>query len=365
MTSSPLVRQATLIRQISPGRRLPTRLPTCLRYGSLHTNKIVFSDDINYYTNTWSWTSVALTRFATNGSLSVRGFDARLVESFTASTDPTVYTNYANMDCTNLTPPFAWEAIPNGVSSAQAVLNYQYAVNFSATNLVQVVNFDIVTGSDPNINSGNPTTNFPGLCFPAGSAYVNSFAVEVLAYLQLPAGTNSFWVDSDDASAVFTGTNLTDTSTSLMSNNGVTHQSFTWYVPQAGLYPVHIVMQQGWGGGYLGLNTLNLTAGTTNLVNSASSSVQAFYPLVVESSTSIKGPYTVDAAANAGNALTTASSLCESGTGTITNLTVTGGTLTLPASGPPKFYRLDGPRATRFTHATKSGSNVVITYQAN
>ena len=70
------------------------------------------------------------------------------------------------------------------------------------------------------------------------------------------------------------------------------------------------------------------------LVNAAGG-VQAYYPLVVESSTSIKGPYTVDAAANAGNQHSlTAPALCESGAGTITNLTVTGGDVDPPGFRP-------------------------------
>ena len=342
-----------------PGATVTYLMTNLFKYGTLHTNSIVFRDypTGTYFTNTWSWTATALTPFATNGSLSVRGFDARLVQSWGGAGN---YPTYANIDDAN-------GGIPNTVASAQAVLNYQYAVSFAATNWVQLVNFDR-DPTDTQMFNGNALTNFPGLCIPASASnpdYVDSFAVEVFAYLQLPAGTNWFYVDSDDAVGVYTGTNLTDTSKELLHYDGVTHQSFSWYVPVAGLYPVHILMEEGWGGAYLGLCTLNLTAGTTNVVNSASSSVQAFYPLVVESAPTIKGPYTVDAAANAGNQLTTVPALCQSGTGTITNLTVTGGTITVPASGPPKYYRLDGPRATRFTGAKKVGSNVVITYQAN
>jgi hypothetical protein len=42
---------------------------------------------------------------------------------------------------------------------------------------------------------------------------------------------------------------------------------------------------------------------------------------------------------------------------------VTGGTLTIPISGSKQFYRLDGPRKTKITSITKSGSNFVINYQ--
>ena len=353
-----------------PGATVSWVITNKLAWGSVHTTTVVFEDDQTLnghnvlHTNTWSWTVAFLSRFADSGALSARGFDTRLVQSYSTSSDPAVYTNYANIACAETDPKITpWEAFGNSVAGAQAVLNYQYTVSYAATNLVQTVNFDRNTTDDQMFN-GNALTNFPGLCLPAGDAYVNSFAVEVLAYLQLPAGTNNFYVDSDDAVAVYTGTNLTDTSTVLLHNDGVTHQSFDWVVVAAGLYPVHIVMEEGWGGAYLALCTLNRTAGTTNLVNTPGSNVQAYYPLACLSSTSAKGPFTFDAAANAGNVLQTSPSYCQSGAGALTNLTVTGGTMTFPLPSAPKYYRLDGPRKTRFTGATKSGSNLVISYQA-
>ena len=42
------------------------------------------------------------------------------------------------------------------------------------------------------------------------------------------------------------------------------------------------------------------------------------------------------------------------------NQAVIGGTNTIPILGPTKFYRLDGPRPTKITNVTKSGSNLVI-----
>jgi hypothetical protein len=353
-----------------PGAMVFWTITNLFPWGSWHTNKVVFQDDYNttpssWHTNVWSWTSAVLTRFATNGSLSLRGFDARLVQSYSTSADPAVYTNYANINCTNHTPPYTvWQAIGDGVASAQAVLNYQYAVSYAATNIAQLVNFDRST-TDSQMFNGNATTNYPGLCLDISDTYANSFAVEVLAYLQLPAGTNTFYVDSDDAVGVYTGHTLNNDSTVLLLNNGVTHQSFNWYVPQDGLYPVHILHEEGWGGAYLGLCTLDLTAHTTNVVNSAASPVKAFYPLVVESATAPGGPYAVDAAANAQNALQTADSPCAGGSGAIHNYTVTGGTLTVPISSSPKYYRLYGPRSTKFLSMTQVGSNLVITYQAN
>jgi len=143
--------------------------------------------------------------------------------------------------------------------------------------------------------------------------------------------------------------------------------TFNWFVPAAGLYPIRIIFEEGMGGSYLVLSSVD--AGGTHVLNSSASSIQAFYPLVVESATAPDGPYTVDAYANAHNALQTADALCQNGTGPIHNYTVTGGTLTLPlsaiSSSSPKYYRLYGPRSTRFLSTTQAGPNLVITYQAN
>jgi len=168
-------------------------------------------------------------------------------------------------------------------------------------------------------------------------------------------------VDTDDAVGIYSGTNLTDTSTVLLEYNGVTHEAFDFVVAANGLYPFHIIYEEGQGAAYLVLSSVN-NNGTT-LVNAAGG-VNAFYPLVCKSSTSVAGPYTVDTAANARNALTTTSVLCG-GAGAALNQKVTGGTLTVPISGGAKFYRLDGPRSTKITNITRVGSNVVITYQAN
>jgi len=119
--------------------------------------------------------------------------------------------------------------------------------------------------------------------------------------------------------------------------------------------------EQGQGSAFLVMHSVNLSDNSETLLN-APGGVNAFYPLVCRSSTSVAGPYTADAAANAGNVLTTASTLCD-GAGAALNLTVTGGTLTVPISGPAKFYLLDSPRPTKITGFTKAGSSLVITYE--
>jgi hypothetical protein len=311
---------------------------TLYAWGSKHTNIVAFMDSAsNWQTNTWTWTTAYPNLFASNslplGSLAVRGFDARMVQSLAANIGGTGGLN-------------------NSVASAQAVLNYQYAVDLAATNIVPLVAWDIV---DPPSHYG-AVTNFPGLCLPPWD--VNSYAIQVLAYLQLTAGVHKFHIDSDDSVGIYSGASLTDTSMVLYQKDGVAHADFEVAVPADGLYPFNIIFEQGGGDAYLCLYSVNPDTSTT-LVNAAAG-LPAFYPVVCRSSATVKGPYTgVVAPSSAG--VTTTDVACTSGVGF--NQTVTAGTFTIPVSSTPKFYRLDGPRATKITNISKDVSNVVITYQ--
>jgi hypothetical protein len=316
----------------------PTGLPPSLAL----TNTVTFKDNVGVQQSfTWTYSYASILNASASlpvGSLSVRGFDARMVQS-----------SAANMGGSG--------GLSSSVASAQAVLAIppSYAVDLTSTNIVQTVAWDL----NPPGGYG-ATANFPGLCQPP--ANINSFAIETFAYLQLTAGPHRFSVNSDDAVGIYSGANLADMSIVLVENNGVTHAVFEFFVPVDGLYPFHIIYQEGGGSAYLVLNSVDLSSGSTNLVNTAGS-VNAYYPFVCRSSTSLAGPYAVDVAANAGNVLTMADVPCD-GSGAALNQTLTGGTLTVPVVGSAKFYRLDGPRQSKITGITKSGSNVVITYQA-
>ena len=311
------------------------------------TNTLIFKDNHNVWqTNTWIYSygvSLQATNSLSVGSLAVRGFDARMVQS-----------SAANIGGSG--------GLDNSLNSARAVLANppQYAVDLAATNIVQVVAWDL------NASAYGALTNFPGLCIPP--ANVNSYAIETFAYLQLTAGPHRFYVNDDDRAGVYSGANLTDAGAAVLfetPSSGTTfHGTFDFFVPASGLYPFRIIYEQATGAAYLVLHSVNLSDNSQMLVNTnAVGGVNAYYPLVCKSSTSVAGPYTVDNAANAGNVLTTADVLCD-GTGGALNQSLTGGTLTVPISGTAKFYRLDGPRATKITSITKSDSNVIIAYQA-
>jgi hypothetical protein len=230
----------------------------------------------------------------------------------------------------------------------------QYAVDYSATGLVQSVAWAL------DASASGAITNFPGLCIGT-TTYQDSFAVETLTYLQLSAGAHRFHVDSDDSVGVYSGTNLTDTSTVLVQKDGTLHASFDFVVEADGLYPFTIIYQEGGHPATLVLSSENLADGTRILLNDTLG-VPAFYPLVWNSSASVSGPYTVDAVANASNSIMTSNVLCD-GSGDPLNQVVTGGTVTVPVGSAAKFYRLAAPRSSKITSVKKTGSNLVINYQ--
>ena len=301
---------------------------------------------MSWQTNSWAYSYATVLQAANSlplGTLTVPGFDARMVLSYSPG-DPT----YANIGASG--------GLGNSVDAAKALLAIppQYTVNLTSTNIAQTVNWGIIGSEYPSAG------NFPGLCLP--TANPNSFAVEVFAYLQLTAGVHRFYVDSDDDVGVYMGANLAATSPVVVETTGVVHESLDFFVPADGLYPFHVIYEEGGGAAYLRLQSVNLSDNSQTVLN-APGGVLAFYPLVCKSATAVAGPYTADAAANAGNVLATADVLCD-GTGTALNQTLTGGTITIPIAGAEKFYLLDGPRPSKITSIKKVGSNVVITYQA-
>jgi len=216
--------------------------------------------------------------------------------------------------------------------------------------------------------------------------------------LQLPAGTNVFWVGHDDAVGIYSGYSPTDTGVVLFENDGSGDGTFSWYVPAAGLYPIHIIFQQGGGGADLILASANGTGEGT--VVGAPGGIPAYYPVPsnvppvwtpsswtnwnLMSSTVVKGlsNYTTPVAttlkssapAPVANAVPTlvAGVGCD-GTNTVLNQTVTGwtwsgsasgtNTITFAAPSSQTYYRLYGPGISTILSCTKSNANLVITYR--
>lgn len=313
-------------------------IPTLLPWGSQHTNKVAFKDSANtWQTNTWTWTTAYPHLFASNslplGSLSVRGFDARTVQSDNGGT---------SLDNT-LARALQQLAIPPTIP-----------IDRKATSIVQVLSWDETTA---------PPENVPGLC---GGNYIN-IAVESLAYLELSAGLYRFHISTDDRCGLYSGAGFADANAqALWENPGNTADTtFDVAVEAAGLYPIRCIWEETGGGAHLHLWSTNITTGDPEvLINDPANPagvVKAWYPLVLRSSASVAGPYAVDSSAV--NLLNTADVDDPNCSPTVVGSMVTGGTFTVPISGTARYYRLEGPRSSKITKFEKTGSNIKITYQ--
>jgi hypothetical protein len=181
-------------------------------------------------------------------------------------------------------------------------------------------------------------------------------------------------VDSDDAVAVYSGADVTDTSTALVYNDGVTHTDFDFFAPADGLYPFNITFEEGNGDAYLCLYSVDLLSGVQSLVNTNGGAVAAFYPPPIwncMSSTSVKGLTNYNTAV--ANTMTTNKAVITTSAGVDCsgssgfNQTVTGwsgtNTITLPAPSSATYYRLSGPGSSKILSYKQSGTNLVITYR--
>jgi hypothetical protein len=284
-------------------------------------------------TNTWTYSYPFLS--AANalpiGSLTVRGFDVRTVESINGG---------VNLD--------------NSLSRAaqQLAIPPQIPIDIAATSIVQILNWN---------QTGDPT-NVPGLC-PAGE--IKNIAVESLAYLELTAGAHRFHVVSDDRAGFYSGATLDDPGAVVVweSVNDTANATFDFIVGATGLYPARFIWEQAGGGANLAVTEVNPNDNSEAFINDPSNPpgvAKAWYPVVCRSSSTVQGPYAADGAAV--HAATLTDVLCD-GIGSPLNKTVTGGTFTLPQSSSERFYRIDAPRATKITQISRNGSNIVLTYQ--
>lgn len=323
------------------GATVTYTIPTLLPWNSQHTNKVAFKDSVNaWQTNTWSWTVAYPYLFASNslpvGSLSTRGFDVRMVQSDNGG---------VNLD-NSLARALQQLAIPPAI-----------AIDRTATSIVQVLNWDKTVA---------PPNNVPGLC-PGPTTANKNIAVQSLAYLELTAGLHRFHISSDDRAGLYSGVSLADPSAQVLWENpgDTANSTFDVVVEADGLYPVRCIWEETGGDAHLYLWSTNVTTGDPEvLVNDPGNPagvVKAWYPIVCKSSSSVAGPYTVDATAS--NALTKVDIVGADCGPTVVGSMVTGGKFTVPVSGAARFYRLDGPRKTKITKIEKVGLNVEITYQ--
>jgi hypothetical protein len=275
------------------------------------TNTLSFQDsDGVWITNTWTYSFASFlsagNRFPL-GSLTARGFSARMVQTNGPGIDNTL-----------------------DVAEQQLAIPPLIPYEVTASNLIQTLN--PVPGLDPG-------------------DYVN-IAVEMFGYLELTAGPHRFHVTSDDSFQLRSGVTLADLGAVVLGfrTDGTYDGRFDFMVEATGLYPARCIWQETGGGANFFMWSVNADA-SEPLVNDPGDPagvVKAYftgYPVRCLSAATVTGPYAYEA------------------TAALSGVTLTSGTVTIPMSGAARFYRLEGPRATTILSAVRSGSNLLLTYQ--
>src|SRR6185503_15072743 len=99
-------------------------------------------------------------------------------------------------------------------------------------------------------------------------------AMEILAYLDLPAGLFRFGVRGDDGYKIIAGTALNDLNTTLFAfhNGGPADETFDFVVPQAGFYPFRMIWYERGGGAFVEWFSVDRVTGTRTLINDPNTS---------------------------------------------------------------------------------------------
>ncbi|MBN8247019.1 MAG: hypothetical protein J0L84_06200, partial [Verrucomicrobia bacterium] len=125
----------------------------------------------------------------------------------------------------------------------------------------------------------------------------DNYAMEVAAFLDLPAGVTRFGVQCDDGYKLASGLNLGAASPPLaFHNGGPADETFDVVVPVAGVYGFRFVWYERGGGAHVEWFTVDRATGVRTLVNAAggvASYTSAIVPAGVQAlgSSTLGGPY--------------------------------------------------------------------------
>jgi len=201
-------------------------------------------------------------------------------------------------------------------------------------------------------NNDNATPkDVPGLSgVPGSPVLLNNIASEALGYMELTAGPHRFNASSDDGFQLRSGTSPGDVNATVVGQqDGATFGgTFDFVVEAVGLYPVRNLWYENGGGAAFTLQSVNLSDNSLTIVNDTNNppNVVKVYlpeiPTLLVSAASVGGPYTKAFGA-----------LIDTATKTIT----------VPASGSSRFYRIQASSALTIQTIRVVGSNVVITYR--
>ncbi len=296
---------------------------------SLVTVRLTFSDSASVeQSSEWSFTITYKSLTTANRRIGPgldRGFSVRVVQAPQGS------------------------ALENNLRRAEDQLASRSTIPvFLSTNAVAgVINYNEIEGD---------RGDFPGdALVPGLQSDVNGtddFAVEILTYLDLPAGVQRFGVVSDDGYEIVSGNSLTDTAAVALGfhNGGPANETFDFVVPQAGLYPFRMIWYERGGAGFAEWFSVNPATNEKILINDPANpkAIKAFRTIVagpavrLESAPSITGLFAADPGASV-----------DAQARTIT--------IALPAESA-RFFRLNAEASQRITTIKIVGGKLVLGY---
>ncbi len=228
------------------------------------------------------------------------------------------------------------------------------------SNIPSVVDVqDVVDAINFNKRSGETAGSFdgdrmvPGIDpFETGNGD-NDFAVEILTWVELPAGIHRFGVISDDGYKIVVAKSHADLSEAALAfhNGGTANETFDFVVTEAGLYPFRMVWYERGGTGYAEWFSEDRETGNRILINAEtqgafkawrSIEVLPEVEVVVEVASDVSGPFS------------------ELTGGVVDS---TGGTVRFPVPETRGFYRLRGASALRITRIERRGGEIILGYE--
>ncbi len=166
----------------------------------------------------------------------------------------------------------------------------------------EVVNFNKYAGIDAGVIPGD--LPIPGV-EPDLTGQPNDFAVEIVTWLELPAGVHRFGVNTDDGYKIAVGIPPIPPSATPLAfhNGGSAHDVFDVVVVESGLYAFRMVWYERSGSGFAEWYTVDPGSDERVLLNAPGDerAIRAWREVeavaaevLVEWAPSVLGPYTVD-----------------------------------------------------------------------
>ena len=230
-------------------------------------------------------------------------------------------------------------------AESQLAANSTIPKAYETSVVATVINYS-QNGPDASDGYFDGDSQIPGASTELGN---ENYAMEVRAFLRLPAGITRFGVRCDDGYKLASASTLDANTIPLaFHNGGPADETVDVVVPVAGLYPFRLVWYERSGGAFVEWFTVNPVSGDRTLVN-ASGGIAAFLEITAPA-------ITLQSTAQVGVAFT------PEGGAMIDPATKT---ITVAQSGETRLYRLSGAVGLQLLTVKINGNQVVITYKQN